>query len=119
MHQTTVRFDPDLWDAVESECSALGVSAAQFLREAAVARLAYAAGQRGDSEYDHAFVEAGIPLTLPARTERADVAAGNEASEQVLAATAVSAQSAQVWKQAREVRERSIELRRQRRARVR
>ncbi|MFL5896005.1 MAG: hypothetical protein ACJ76Z_12945, partial [Thermoleophilaceae bacterium] len=55
MHQTTVRFTPDLWEAVETECLRLGVSAAQYLREAALARLLYAAGRRGESEYADAL----------------------------------------------------------------
>jgi hypothetical protein len=62
MHQTTVRFGPDLWEALEGECARLGVSAAQFLREAAVARLAYNAGRRGDIEYEQSLVGAGAPV---------------------------------------------------------
>lgn len=48
MHQTTVRFSTDLWAALEDECEGLGVSVAQYVREAALARLTYAAGERGD-----------------------------------------------------------------------
>ena len=51
MHQTTVRFSADLWDELETECFALGVSIAQYLREAAVARVAYSAARRGDMVY--------------------------------------------------------------------
>jgi hypothetical protein len=101
MHQTTVRFGPDLWHALEAECARLGVSAAQFLREAALARLAYTAGQRGDREYELALVGA------------AGRSLGERASEQILAATAVSAQSELVWRKAREVRAHAAELRRQ------
>ena len=60
MHQTTVRFGPDLWEQLEIECSRLGVSAAQFLREAAVARLAYTAGRRGETDYESALAGAGV-----------------------------------------------------------
>ena len=51
MHQTTVRFSPDLWESLEDESKQLGVSVAQYLREAAIARLAYAAGRVGDTAY--------------------------------------------------------------------
>jgi hypothetical protein len=43
MHQTTVRFGRDLWVVLEQEAERLGVSAAQYVREATLARLAYAA----------------------------------------------------------------------------
>jgi hypothetical protein len=59
MHQTTVRFGADLWRALEEECSGLGISVAQFVREAALARLMYAAGRRGDAAYEVAFNLAG------------------------------------------------------------
>jgi hypothetical protein len=59
MHQTTVRFGPHLWEALETECARLGISAAQYLREAALARLSYTAGRRGDTEFEQALVAAG------------------------------------------------------------
>ena len=61
MHQTTVRFGSDLWDAIEVECGRLGVSAAQFVREATLARLAYTAGRRGELEYERALTSVGAP----------------------------------------------------------
>lgn len=48
MHQTTVRFATDVWSELEGEARRLGVSAAQYVRDATLARLAYTAGQRGD-----------------------------------------------------------------------
>jgi hypothetical protein len=48
MHQTTVRFTTDLWDQLEREAQRMGVSAAQYVRDATLTRLAYTAGQRGD-----------------------------------------------------------------------
>lgn len=40
MHQTTVRFGADLWRELVDESERAGVSVAQYVREAAVARLA-------------------------------------------------------------------------------
>lgn len=48
MHQTTVRFSADLWAALEAEARRLGVSVAHYVREAALARLMYTSGRRGD-----------------------------------------------------------------------
>ena len=48
MRATTVRFGDDLWEMLEREASASGVSAAQFVREATILRLAMLAGMRGD-----------------------------------------------------------------------
>jgi len=49
MHQTTVRFGTDLWSMLEAEAAATGVSAAQYVRDATLARLAYTFGRRGGS----------------------------------------------------------------------
>jgi hypothetical protein len=120
MHQTTVRFGTDLWEALEVECGRLGVSAAHFLREAAVARLAYTAGQRGDGDYEDAFVAAGIRADTTSPSDepsamRAELRTAQAASsEQVLASRAVSAQSELVMRRAREVRAQAEALRRQR-----
>jgi hypothetical protein len=46
MHQTTIRFAPDVWAQLESEARDGGVSAAQYVRDAVVARLAYADARR-------------------------------------------------------------------------
>jgi hypothetical protein len=58
MHQTTIRFGSDLWDALEAECRELGVSIAQYLREAAIARVAYTEATRRRSAYGAALEEA-------------------------------------------------------------
>jgi hypothetical protein len=117
MHQTTIRMGPDLWGALEAECSRLGVSVAQYLREAALARLAYTAGHLGDTDYGRAF-GADSPDLAPVAAENMPLPVAHAASardnstEEMLAATAVSAEANLVWKRAREVRERSVELRR-------
>ena len=124
MHQTTVRFSPDLWDGLEEECSRLGVSVAQFLREAALARLAYTAGRRRDVEYAAAYATAGT--TLVDRGEAAvstahalpdEAPARQSAGEKNDEAAAVSAQSELVWRRSRALREQAAELRRRRRGR--
>ena len=110
MHQTTVRFGTDLWEALEIECARLGISAAQFVREAALARLSYVSGQRGDVDYDAALRVAGAAEAASAELRHAHA----DASEQQLAAHAVGAQSEQVLRHAREVRDESIRLRQER-----
>lgn len=119
LHQTTVRFSPDLWEALEAECSRLGMSAAQYLREAALARLAYTAGQRGDRDYAEAFEVAGVAVGSAGSVD-ADTAstATTTGREKVMEASAVYAQSQIARRRAREVRERAAELRRLRREKV-
>ena len=48
MRATTVRFGEDLWAMLERESRRVGVSAAQFVREATIMRLGAIAGGRGD-----------------------------------------------------------------------
>jgi hypothetical protein len=95
MHQTTVRFGADLWANLEQEAARSGVSAAQFVRDATLARLAYAAGQRGDGF--------GLRSVEEGRGEGA-VAARATSAERESDASAV-------WTQARLARERSREIR--------
>ncbi|HEX4733122.1 MAG TPA: ribbon-helix-helix protein, CopG family [Thermoleophilaceae bacterium] len=52
MKATTIRFGQDLWDAVAAEAERAGVSTSQFIREAALARAAAAAGARGETLFD-------------------------------------------------------------------
>jgi hypothetical protein len=46
MKVTTVRFGADLWALLEGEAAHAGVSVSQYVREAALARAAFAAGAR-------------------------------------------------------------------------
>ncbi len=48
MHQTTVRFGDDLWGALAAEARRTGVSIAQYVRDAALSRLSYDAGQSNE-----------------------------------------------------------------------
>jgi hypothetical protein len=90
------------------------------IREAALARLAYTAGRRGEEEYDFALVGAGAPAAREADLGQVELArlrmesTARVASEQSLDALAVSAQSEQVRKRARVVRAQSARLRQER-----
>ncbi len=48
MRATTVRFSDDLWKLVDHEAGVQGISAAQFVRDAALLRAAALMGARGD-----------------------------------------------------------------------
>jgi GAF domain-containing protein len=50
MRATTVRFSEDLWQLLEDESTRQGISAAQFVRDATIVRLAFLAGRRGDAD---------------------------------------------------------------------
>ena len=55
MRATTVRFSEDLWELLEVEAGAEGVSAAQFIRDATVMRIAFTMGRRGEPELEAAL----------------------------------------------------------------
>jgi len=55
MRATTVRFSDALWRLLERESAREGVSAAQFVRDATILRIAYAMGERGDHEFEEAL----------------------------------------------------------------
>jgi hypothetical protein len=55
MHQTTVRFGPDLWQEISAEADRAGVSVAQYVRDAALMRLAYTRGREGDPHFEAAL----------------------------------------------------------------
>jgi GAF domain-containing protein len=50
MRATTVRFGDDLWALLEREAAGQGVSSAQFVRDAAILRLAHLAAERDAPE---------------------------------------------------------------------
>jgi GAF domain-containing protein len=55
MRATTVRFGDALWKLLEREAGSEGVSAAQFVRDATIMRIAYVMGQRGDAGFENAL----------------------------------------------------------------
>jgi len=61
MHQTTVRFGPDLWRELEVEAARAGVSVAQYVRDAALMRVAYTRGREGDPHFDAAIARVEEP----------------------------------------------------------
>lgn len=46
MRATTIRFTPELWALLQREAEREGVSVAQYVRDAALFRVAYSAGER-------------------------------------------------------------------------
>jgi hypothetical protein len=46
MRATTIRFPNDLWDQLEREARKQGISVAQYVRDAALYRVAYTEGAR-------------------------------------------------------------------------
>jgi hypothetical protein len=70
MRATTVRFGDELWRLLEREAQRDGVSAAQFIRDATILRVAYAMGQRGDPDFERALARTTAPRGAdPAETE--------------------------------------------------
>lgn len=55
MRATTVRFSDDLWQLLDEESSREEISAAQFIRDATIVRLAFLAAQRGDAGAEHSI----------------------------------------------------------------
>jgi hypothetical protein len=109
MHQTTVRFGPDLWRDLESEAELAGVSVAQFVRDAALSRVVYARAKRGDEHLDQGFAAPDEPKSLTgARAARAQTRSAIEAT------TALQRQGDQARRRARELREQSQRARRER-----
>lgn len=50
MRATTIRFTPELWTLLQREAGREGVSVAQYVRDAALFRVAYSAGIRREQE---------------------------------------------------------------------
>ena len=50
MRATTIRFPNDLWEQLEREARKQGISAAQYVRDAALYRVAFSAGAASEAE---------------------------------------------------------------------
>jgi len=119
MHQTTLRFPEDLWRFLEVEARGLGVSVAQYVREAALARAAYDAGRRGEALFvDPAILPAGTGVPVaPLPGAPAPGPNPTVLTESVIAAASETVtDSSAVWAQARVVRRRAEQLREEARA---
>ena len=82
MRATTVRFGEDLWALLEREAAESGVSAAQFVREATILRLAMLAGLRGDEEARATLASLAAEASAPPGVGRGN---GNGAVRRVVA----------------------------------
>jgi GAF domain-containing protein len=70
MRATTVRFSEDLWQLLDDESALQGISAAQFVRDATIVRLAFLAGRRGDAEAELSMEAIAERATRRQRGER-------------------------------------------------
>jgi hypothetical protein len=50
MKIVSIRMSEDIWEAIQDEGFRLGVSASEFIREAALIRMAYRWGARGGDD---------------------------------------------------------------------
>ncbi len=64
MRATTIRFPNDLWEQLELEARKQGISVAQYVRDAALYRVAFSAGAASEAGDDRAWRPA------PARSRR-------------------------------------------------
>ena len=64
MRATTIRFPNDLWEQLEREAKKQGISAAQYVRDAALYRVAFSAGAASEAGSQH------DPVWRPAVTRK-------------------------------------------------
>jgi hypothetical protein len=102
MHQTTVRFGPDLWTELEAEAQQAGVSVAQYVRDAALMRVAYTRGRAGDPHYDAAL--GAVVGEADPRDRRLDDAR-ERTRENVEGAAALVSQTAQAVRHTQQLRD--------------
>jgi hypothetical protein len=113
MHQTTIRFGSDLWRALSLAAEEQGTSVAQYVREAAVARMAQGSRSGGSPEAATAGAADTDRRRSAERPHDADrgAAARSASRDQVEGSRAVWAQGQQARAQARAVREESARIR--------
>jgi hypothetical protein len=61
MRATTIRFTPELWALLQREAEREGISVAQYVRDAALFRVAYGAGVRREHEGHDERLVASVP----------------------------------------------------------
>ena len=114
MKVTTVRFGADLWALLEREAALAGVSVAQYVREAALARAAFAAGTRAGAPqhllaaWSQTTLTQGQPpaaATHAADTQRLIAAlTRSQTRERIEEATALRGETRQARRKARQTR---------------
>jgi len=111
MQATLIRFGPDLLAAVKAEADRTGVSVAQYVREAVLARVAYTAGRRGDDDFDRALdeVTGGIGAVRRVRAENKRLRVENSAL--VAETSQARAQALRVRTRAKQARQLAVETR--------
>ncbi len=95
MHQTTIRFDSELWGRIDAESRRIGVSAAQYIRDATLVRLTR------EADWALGPSAAGEPPVVPFPIAAAAISASD----------VIGTESSAVWAQARQARERARDLR--------
>ncbi len=69
MHQTTIRFDGELWRRIEAESARIGVSAAQYIRDSTLVRLTQETSAHTPVPRLHAEAAAAIDVASTANLE--------------------------------------------------
>ena len=64
MRATTIRFPNDLWEQLEREARRQGISTAQYVRDAALYRVAFSAGAASGAG-DHPWRSHAEPASEP------------------------------------------------------
>jgi len=117
MRVSAVRFGADLWQVLEGEAARLGVSVAQYIREASLARAAAAATARGEDPLELLAIAArtatqptsgkesiqAVPQSPQEATIERARAARRRATAQRSGARALKAQSEQAARHARQI----------------
>lgn len=112
MRVSAIRFGADLWQLLEQEAARVGVSVAQYVREASLARASAAAAARGEDIYEllgqadptHGQRSSKAPGSEPRRQAREDAEkARAEASQTRSGAQALKAQSKQAVRRAQQL----------------
>lgn len=70
MRATTIRFPNDLWDQLEREARRQGISTAQYVRDAALYRIAFTAGAASGAGAGSAGDRTWRPPAEPASTPK-------------------------------------------------
>ena len=99
MKATLVRFGPDLYEELREEAARSGVSIAQYVREAVLARMAYSAGRREDTRYSAAARAASSRIRAESGRVREESSALHAESVQA------RGQASKVRRQARDSRD--------------